>query len=149
MKIYSFANLTVRNFPTIPELNHPYIYGGVQLIVNVSGHEYPKEILKIIQDKGIEWYHFPLEEDVPDMGMANILAAVKVLEKADIDGKKVVLHCQFGNNRSRTVAEAFHFRKMGFHLDDEYKGYSNHLIYNCESGHLPELSTVEELLRDL
>ena len=91
--------------------------------------------------------HFPLVEEGPDMGLENILAAVRELMKADAAGEKVILHCSFGNNRSRTVAEAFHFKKMGFQLEDEYKGYPNHLAYNCGEGHLPPLSEIEQLLK--
>lgn len=147
MKTYTFAKLSVRGFPTILELNHPYIYGDVQVIINVSGHDYPEDVLSVIKSKNIRWYHFPLEEEVPDMGLKNILAAVDVLMKADAAGEKVVLHCSFGNNRSRTVAEAFHFKKMGFQFEDEYKGYPNHLAYNCGEGHLPPLSEIEALLK--
>ena len=149
MKIYSFSNLIVRGFPTVQELNHPYIYGGVKVIINVSEHDYPDSILKEIECKEIRWYHFPLEEEVPDMGIGNILAAVKELMKADEAGDKVVLHCSYGNNRSRTVAEAFHFKKMGFELEDEYKGYRNHLEYNCANGYLPPITEVERLISEL
>ena len=149
MKTYSFSNLFVRGFPTLLELNHPYIYGGVQVIINVSGHEYPKDILETIEAKGIRWYHFPLEEEVADMGVENIIAAVRELIKADTSHEKVVLHCSYGNNRSRTVAEAFHFTKMGFQLEDEYKGYPNHLAYNCGEGYLPPLDKIESVLLSL
>ena len=83
------------------------------------------------------------------MGLENILATVRELMKADTTGEKVILHCAFGNNRSRTVAEAFHFKKMGFELEDEYKGYKNHLEYNCGEGHLPPISEVERLISEL
>ena len=149
MKNYSFSNLTVRPFPTISDLNNPWIFGGVQVLINVSGHEYPKDVIKAIEAKGIRWYHFPLVEEGPDMGLENILAAVRKLMKADAAGEKVILHCSFGNNRSRTVAEAFHFKKMEFQLEDEYKGYSNHLAYNCGEGHLPKLEDMEQLIMNL
>lgn len=51
MKIYSFAELVVRCFPTVQELDNPYIYGDVQVIINVSGHEYPEDILSIIESR--------------------------------------------------------------------------------------------------
>ena len=146
MKNYSFSNLTVRSFPTIADLNNPWIFGGVRVIINVSDWIYPEQILKAIEAKGIHWYHFPLVEEDPDMGLENILAAVRELMKADAADEKVILHCSFGNNRSRTVAEAFHFKKMGFQLEDEYKGYPNHLAYNCGEGHLPTLEEVERLI---
>ena len=147
MKNYSFSNLIVRPFPTTADLNNPWIFGGVQVLINVSGHEYTKDLLKVIEAKGIRWYFFPLKEEVTDMGLENILSAVRELVKADAAGEKVILHCSCGNNRSRTVAEAFHFKKMGYHLEDEYKGYPNHLAYNCGEGHLPRLSEIEELLK--
>ena len=58
MKYYSFSNLTVHPFPTIADLNNPWIFGGVQVLINVSCHDYPKEILDAIESKGIRWYHF-------------------------------------------------------------------------------------------
>jgi len=146
MKSYSFANLTVRGFPTELDMNNPWIYGSVQVMVNVCEHEYPPEILKIIRERGIECYNFPLQEDVPDMGLENILKAVDILDAVDKEGKKILLHCSFGNNRSRTVAECFHFMRTGVQLEDEYKGYLNHLVFNCENGHLPALTEVEDLL---
>jgi hypothetical protein len=38
---------------------------------------------------------------------------------------------------------------MGYHFEDEYKGCLNHLIYNCETGHLPPLDDVERELKYL
>lgn len=148
MRNYSFSKLTVRGFPTILELNHPYIYGGVQVMINVSEKEYPKEILDIIETRGIRWYHFPLKENTPDIGIQNILAAVRELMIADANQEKTVLHCAYGNNRSRTVAECFHYKKMGFQLVDEYKGYPNHLAYNCGEGYLPPIGEVEKILME-
>ena len=58
MKNYSFSNLAVRPFPTIADLNNPWIFGGVQVLINVSGHEYHEEVLKAIESKGIRWYIF-------------------------------------------------------------------------------------------
>ena len=97
-------------------------------------------------------FPFSLHADAnqgPDMGLENILAAVRELMKADAAGEKVILHCSFGNNRSRTVAEAFHFKRMGFQLEDEYKGYSNHLAYTCGEGHLPPLEEMERILSEV
>lgn len=144
MRIYSFAKLSVRPFPTLFEINHPYIFGGVQTVINVSETSYPKEILDAFQSRGIRWYHFPMSEDVIDVDI--LLAAVRQLILSDQSGDKILLHCQWGNNRSRTVAEAFYYVKMGTHFDDEYKKYPNHLIYNCSEGHLLNLEEVERRL---
>ena len=43
----------------------------------------------------------------------------------------MVVHCDFGQHRSRLVVEAFYFAKYGEHFTDEYKGFTNHLI--CSS----------------
>ena len=68
MKNYSFSNLTVRTFPTIADLNNPWIFGGVRVIINVSDWIYPEQILKAIEEKGIHWYHFPLVEEDSGVG---------------------------------------------------------------------------------
>ena len=47
------------------------------------------------------------------------------------------------------MIEAFHYAKMVYHFEDEYKGCLNHLIYNCEARHLPPLEDVEHELRFL
>ncbi len=148
MKSYSFTRLSVTGFPTINDLNNKWIFPlDVKVIINVSGHDYPKAVAAILTQRGIKTYHFPLVEEGPDMGMENILSAIRILKEADEVGDKVILHCTCGNNRSRTVAEAFCYAKTGELLDDEYKGYMNHLVYNCETGHLPDLAKLKGLLR--
>lgn len=54
-----------------------------------------------------------------------------------------------GNHRSRLVVEAFHYVKTGTHFADEYKGYENHLIYDCCSGYLLPLEEVEIELKNI
>jgi len=149
MKSYTFSNLTVRPFPTVADLNNLWIFGGVQAIINVSGHDYSDEVKKLLSDKGVEPYWFPLVEEGPDMGLDNIIRAVKVLQQCDEEGKKVVLHCTCGNNRSRTVAEFFHFIKTGEQFEDEYKGYANHLLYNIAEGHLPGMDEMMTMFNGL
>jgi len=127
------------------ELRNPYIFGGVKVLINVSTKKYPIRFRWELRRMGIKWYHFPMEE-IPDMGVDSLLKAVKVLEDSDRSGEKVILHCMCGNNRSRTVAEAYHFRKYGTHQDDEYRNEPNHLLYNCRAGNLPDESTTANLL---
>ena len=145
-RAYDFANFSVRAFPIMHELRNPYIFGGVKVLVNVSTKKYSLRMRWALRRLGIKWYHFPMEE-FPEMDVESLLSAVSVLEQADKKGEKVILHCMFGNNRSRTVAEAFYFRKYGHHLEDPYKDSSNHLIYNCTNHHLPALGDMEGLLR--
>ena len=71
------------------------------------------------------------------MDVNAILQAVAKLAEYDKDGTPIIVHCMGGNNRSRTVVEAFYFAKLGTHLEDEYKGYPNHLLFNCGEGFLP------------
>lgn len=61
----------------------------------------------------------------------------------------MIVHCDFGNNRSRSFVEAFHYMVIGRQLEDEYKGEINHLAYNCKAGHLPPMEELESKLRDL
>ncbi len=149
MKAYTFTNLTVRPFPTMADLNNPWIFGGVQVIINVSGHDYSDEIKQLLSAKGIELYWFPLVEEGPNMGIDNIIRAVHVLQECYQENRKVILHCTCGNNRSRTVAEVFHYVKTGGHFDDEYKGYANHLLYNIGEGHLPVMDEIMAKFNEL
>ena len=150
MKAYSFAKLVVRGYPTMNDLRNPYIYTkDIKTIINVSEQAYPKDIAEEFARRGIKSYHFPLVEEGSDMGVDNIMAALRILAGADKAGEKVILHCDCGNNRSRTVAEAFHFLKTGEQLEDQYKSYRNHLLYNMATGHLPNISILENLLADM
>ncbi len=149
MKTYDFARIQARPFPTAAELKNPYIYGHVRYVLNVSDVKYPEEIEKGMNELGIQTYYLPLVETGTDMGLENILKAVRILEEADAEKAPVVVHCGFGNNRSRVVVECFHFRKTGFQLEDEYKGALNHLAYNCGIGLLPPIEDVERMLEEI
>ena len=149
MKTYDFARIQARSFPTAAELKNPYIYGHVRYVLNVSDVKYPEEIEKRLNEMGIQTYYLPLVETGTDMGLENILKAVRILEEADAEKAPVIVHCGFGNNRSRVVVECFHFRKMGFQLEDEYKGALNHLVYNCGIGLLPAIEDVERMLQEI
>ena len=149
MKAYQFARIQVRPFPSLAEVRNPFIYGRAGCVVNVSEKGYSKELRKELELQGLQIWHFPLVETGTDMGIENILQCVRILEYADREGIPVIVHCGFGNNRSRVVVECFHFRKMGFQLEDEYKGAENHLVYNCDIGLLPPIEEVERMLAEL
>jgi len=136
MKTYSFAKLQARPYPTLSEIANPYIYGDVRCVINVSEKAYPTEIVAAFRQKGISFFHYPLREEDGEMDIQNIRMAVMQLDKADREGWRSVVHCDFGNNRSRVVAELFHYYKKGFLLEDEYKGFHSHVEYNIASGHL-------------
>ena len=149
MKSYSFAKVSARGYLTQADYNNKYILTeDLKLIINVSGRDFekPKEFF---QERGIIAKFTPLTEKDGDMGYQTILNAVSDLLYLDRQGKRCLVCCAFGVNRSRTVIEAFHYAKMGFHIDDEYDEFQNHLICNCMNGFLPPLQKVEADLRNL
>ena len=149
MKAYKFANITVRPYPNKCDVNNKWIFTPeIGVVINVS-QKYKAEIVDAIKQKGIEYYHFPLDEEVPDIGWENIKKAVKTLMQYDNTDKHILVHCDGGNHRSRLVVEAFHYAKLGTHFIDEYKGYDNHLIYDCKSGYLLPLEEVERELKQI
>lgn len=146
MQAYSFAKITVRPFLKLSDVNNPYIFGETKHVISMCAHREP-EVIDLILSKGGTFDWFPTEEQPMDVNA--ILQAVVKLADYDKDGTHIIVHCMGGNNRSRTVVEAYHFAKTGTHLEDEYKGCTNHLIWNCEQGYLPPLSEMEKLLTNI
>ena len=56
----------------------------------------------------------------------------------------MIVHCDMGNNRSKSFVEAFYFLLKGEQYPDEYNGEYNHLIYNSKIGHLPPMEELEQ-----
>ena len=149
MKSYSFAKVSARGILTEADYNNKYIFTeDLKNIVNLSETQ-RIERTRFIRERAIPVHNLPLSECGGDMGFRNLLMAVRSLLICDLFGRRSIVCCDFGVNRSRTVIEAFHYAKLGFHFEDEYKGYLNHLIYNCETGYLPPLEEVEYELRFL
>ena len=149
MKSYSFAKVSARGMLTEADYNNKYIFTeDLRNIVNLSETQ-RIERTRFIRERAIPVHNLPLTESGSDMGFRNLLMAVRSLLIIDHFGQRSLVCCDFGVNRSRTVIEAFHDAKMGYHFEDEYKGCLNHLIYNCEAGHLPPLEDVEHELRFL
>ena len=147
MKSYQFARVSAMGIPTVYDVENMFIFGEVVHLINVSGHKPTKKIQAALRVHGVTVYDLPLVENGPDMGFENILKAVGILMEADRHDEKAIVHCTCGNNRSRTVVEAFHYAKTGTHLPDEYKGEFNHLLYNAHNGHLPERTILESSLK--
>lgn len=144
MKTYTFAKVSARGYLTKADLNNNWIItDDLGLVLNLSERK-DEDAARFLADRNVAYIWFPLKEEVADMGYRTILEAVReMLEYAEND-KRIIVHCDFGNNRSRTVVEAFHFAVTRFHLDDEYKGCQNHLIYNSMSGYLPPITQIEK-----
>ena len=150
---YKFENwyknkLKIRAYPNILDLNNKYIIQDTEIIINVSDSIKPDIYNKIIK-MGIEYFWFPMSESSTDMGLHSIYGACVVLRKAEIDSKTVLLHCHGGNNRSQTVAQAYYYLREKIHLTTEYKGFQNQLVYNSETGHLPQLEKMNLFLEEL
>lgn len=150
MRTYRFAKVAARNFPTAVDLDNPYIYGkDVRHVINVSETEHPKQIAELFGKRGITVAHIPLKEEIGGMPIQRICAAVKLLLAYDELDERAIVHCDFGQNRSRTVIEAFYYAKFGEHFQDEYKGAFNHLLCNCDRRFIAEGSELMTALRKL
>lgn len=149
MKAYTFAPISAREYPTLHLLDNPYIWGGVQFCVNVSEKPYSSDLVKALREHGIEWIYCPVSEDDGALWLDSLMMALPKMLFAYEAGQKQIVHCDFGNNRSRSFVEALYYRIRGEQLADEYKGEFNHLVYNCKIGHLPMLSRTEEVLRSI
>ena len=144
---YTFANITARPFMTLDDVNNKWIFTDrTRHVMDVSMYREP-EVIGAIKAKGATFDWLPTDERPMNLDM--ILLAVSKLADYDKGGSHIIVHCLHGNNRSRTVVEAYHFAKLGFHFEDEYNGCKNHLIWNCEQGYLPPLPEVEKLLKTL
>lgn len=143
MKSYSFAPISACEYPTIKLLDHPYIWGGVQFCVNVSEKPYTPELEAAMAVHGIEWVHCPVSEEPGADWLPSFADALPRLYLALKEGKKMIVHCDLGNNRSRSLVEALYFAIEHEEFDDPYKDADNHLEYNCVQGHLPDLGEWE------
>ena len=144
---YQFANITTRPFLTLSDVNNKWIFSDrTKHVIDVCMYREP-EVINAIKTKGVSFDWFPTDERPMDLDM--ILLAVAKLAEYDQDGSHIIVQCLHGNNRSRTVVEAYHFAKLGTHFEDECKGSKNHLIWNCEQGYLPPLPEMEHLQKDL
>ena len=144
MKIYSFAPISAREYPTVRILDHPYIWGGVGFCLNVSEKPYSEELKQALSKYGVQWLHCPVSEDNGIDWNESILRGLPALYNSYKEGKKMIVHCDMGNNRSKSFVEAFYFLLKGEQYPDEYNGEYNHLIYNSKIGHLPPMEELEQ-----
>jgi len=147
MKSYSFAPISAREYPTVQLLDHPYIWAGVQFCVNLSEKPYTHELEAALSAHGIEWVHCPVSEEHGANWLESFAVALPKMYLAFKDGKKQIVHCDLGNNRSRTFIEALYFAILRKEYDDPYRGADNHLEYNCSQGHLPDIGETERRIR--
>lgn len=146
MKSYTFAPIAAHEYPTIALLDNPYIRGGVSFCVNVSEKPYPVELAKALVDHGIDWIYCPISEELSAQWSDALMAALPKKLDAYKMGQKQVVHCDFGNNRSRSFVKAQYYCLHNEHFQDEYKGEINHRAYNFNLHDLPDLTKTETLL---
>ena len=149
MKLYTFAPIAAREYPTPHLLNNPYIWGGIRFCVNVAEEPYSKDLKMAMEEHGIEWIHCPVSEEPGRSWLNSMMTALPQMIAAYRFGWKQIVHCDFGNNRSRTFVEALYYCLHGEHIEDEYRGEVNHLAYNCKIGHLLPLTETESLLTSI
>lgn len=148
-KKWFLEKLIIRPYLQVEEVENHDIFGGVDIVINVSGR-FNDDVSALVQSKNVQYYWFPIKvAGVYDTGLNSLYEALKVLYSAEKQDKKVILHCMLGNNRSRTVAEAYHYSRFHEHLEDPYKGYKSHLFYNCENSFLLSVEEIEFFLLNL
>ena len=131
MKNYSFAQVKTRTFPTISDVKHPYIFGNIRSVINVSEKE-DADIKALYSQLGIAYHFYPTKEECSDMNWDNIKAAASVLVKNIKNEIPTIVHCIGGNNRSPMIVECAYYSLFGVHYADEYKNQLNHLVYNSQ-----------------
>lgn len=110
MRSYAFAPISAREYPTIRLLDNPYIWGGVRFCVNVSEKPYSTELVMALKEHGIEWIYCPVSENDGAQRRDAILNALPKMLLAYESGLKQVVHCDFGNNRSRSFVEDLYYQ---------------------------------------
>ena len=88
-----------------------------------------------LDEIGIVCYHYPLSETFGKDWTENLNFALSRLSSFLDANECVVVHCGCGNNRSRTVVEAYYYQVTGEMYQDEYKGFENHLLYIVSEKH--------------
>lgn len=150
-KLYSWINssLKISCYPTLTDFSKIGMYGQYDVVINVSD-EFHFDYSSAVRGTGKDYYWFPMGEMSSDMGMSSLFGSLVVLYKAFNGGKKVILHCHAGSNRSPTVANAFIFMMTMEHRDVEtwrsngVRKY-NRLIQNATI-HLPDIEILEKWL---
>ncbi|MBQ7239399.1 MAG: dual specificity protein phosphatase family protein [Bacteroidales bacterium] len=146
MKHYSFDNIMVRHFLTMPDVQDKYNYQDGTHVINVS-LDFHEGVKHYVEEKGGTYDWIPLHE-TPQMEVDNQVHAVQLLSQYASLGEPIIVHCLFGINRSRTVVESYYYAKYGEQFEDEYKGFKNHLMYNIARVFLPPMEEIRKKLFD-
>ena len=97
MKKYDFANITVRPYPNMCDVNNKWIFTpDIKVVINVS-QKYKTEIVEAIKQKGIEYFHLPLDEEVPDIGWENVKSRSRLLRALTLPALMCLFIATVGN----------------------------------------------------
>jgi hypothetical protein len=143
------AKLEVGSFPYL--VNQEFIEHNYDYVINVSDEYYPEHHLPIII-AGCKSFWFPMNERKKDIGLNSIYGAMVILYNAEIENKSVYLHCHQGVHRSRTVQNCYYLMRTGDQQvmkSQNYIGYINKLVADCQRGYLPPKAEMESFLNEL
>lgn len=134
------TKLHVDRFPVPSEIRK----SDFPIYINVSD-EYIHVCHQVALEEGKYYYWFPMNETTGDMGLNSIYACMQIMYNAELENKKVFLHCHGGKNRSVTVRECYFFMRTGNFMEKE----NPRLINNIEKGRLPSIKEVERFLTNV
>ena len=149
MKIYTFASIVVREFPACTPLDRPYLWGGIQLCINLTEEPYSRPFQKALSDQGVDWVHCPVSEEPGSEWLDALSSALPKMYTAYRLGWKQLIHSDCSGTVSQTFVEALYFAVRRIEYDEPYNGVANHLVYNCREGHLPDISEMERRIRSM
>lgn len=109
--------------------------------INVSD-EYIHSLHHEAMQAGKHYYWFPMNETTGDMGLNSIYACMQIMYNAELENKKVYLHCHGGSNRSPTVKECYFYMRSGEFMETK----NPRLISNIEKGRLPSIRQIKKFL---
>jgi hypothetical protein len=139
--------LTVGSFPIMN--NQFFNKEKYDICINVSD-EYYQSIDDIITEKGCKTFWFPMNETKKDIGLNSIYGALAILYSAEIENKRVYLHCHSGVNRSQLVRCCFHYMRAGSHLENRRsEKHFNQMFSSSSRGYLPPMAEFEKFLKEL
>ena len=134
-----FSNkLIVSRFPLPSEIEK----SDCEVFINVSD-EYITSCHIVANRVGKSYFWFPMNECTKEIGLNSIYGALQIMYNAELENKKVYLHCHAGVNRSPTVMECYYFMRTGHFLELK----NSRLQTNIEFGHLPCIKSIKEFLK--
>lgn len=147
MMMFKELNARTRPFLTLRDIDNKWIWNECKHVINVSQKNHNEMDVNSIKSHGSTYEWIPMGEN-HDLDIALICQAMKTL--LSYNGEDTIIHCDFGNNRSRLVCEFALYAKTGVWLTDEdsagLDGCLNKTEYNIKHGYLPEIRIVEQTI---